>query len=130
MKSDKPASSPDAGDQRPLELLLRQGLATDSADAGAAAARKRGPVMASSSQTTATGYLQRRPRPDPATARLLVWNPGAPSGRTGGAPAYREDAAPIERPHQRRYRRRSGTRSASPAFILRRAPRRGRRASR
>src|SRR5437588_12811982 len=80
MKSDKPASSPDAGDQRPLELLLRQGPATDTADAGAAAARRRGPVLASSSQTTATRYLQRRPRPDPANARLPLWNAESADG--------------------------------------------------
>ena len=35
----------------------------------------------------------------------LVWNAGAPSGHAGRAPAQREDAAPIERPHRRRISR-------------------------
>src|SRR5438874_13507066 len=91
MKSDKPASSPDAGDQRPLELLLRQGLATDSADAGAAAARKRGPVLASSSQTTATGYEQQRlaltpvTRPKLSRSRLSVLDQSSHASTSSGA---------------------------------------------
>ena len=68
MKSDKPASSPDAGDHRRLELLLRQGLAADSG----AAARKQGAALASSSQTSATDDEgQRRPGlSDPCNAEV------------------------------------------------------------
>lgn len=67
--------------------------------------------------------MQRRPRLDPAKAKMLVWNAGAPSGHAGGAPAQREDAALIERPHRRRSPHRTRARSASPAFTQRRASR-------